>query len=328
MLPKPPPREGPLGFVYAPPFRVQGVSVAGEATAIQVPELDIAFDMGACPRPMLASPHVAVSHGHMDHIGALAYYCSQRKFQGMGPATIFCDERLEKPIRRMMQGYVDLEQQVTPYQLLSLAPEQERPLKPNVVLRAFHTEHTSPSMGYVVVEKRSKLKPEYADYPQEKLRELKSRGVEITRTLDVPLVACLGDTLPGPHLVRQDVRTAQIVVCECTFVEPEHRDRARVGMHMHLDDVVEWLPVLECQTLVLTHLSRRSNMAQARRRLLEALEQTGARCEALFLMDHRSCRARFEKQLAEAQRAEQQRLAARSREAQTAQSASETPEQA
>src|SRR2546430_1377989 len=55
MLPKPPPRETPPGFLYLPPFRVYGVSIAGEATCIQIPELDVCFDMGVCLRPSLAS---------------------------------------------------------------------------------------------------------------------------------------------------------------------------------------------------------------------------------------------------------------------------------
>ncbi len=53
MIPKPPPRDGGLGFLYIPPFRVQGVSVAGESTSVYVPELDVCFDMGECPRSAL-----------------------------------------------------------------------------------------------------------------------------------------------------------------------------------------------------------------------------------------------------------------------------------
>lgn len=311
MIPKPPPREGALGFLFIPPFRVQGASVAGEMTTVQVPELDVCFDMGFCPRPVLASKHVAISHGHMDHVGGLAYYCSQRKFQGMGVGSIVCDARIAPAVRRMMAGYVDLEGQVTPYELTPMDHEQEMVIKNNTILRAFHTEHTAPSMGYVIIEKRSKLRPEYVGFPQEKLRELKDRGVEITRVLDIPLVAYLGDTAPGPPLVREDVRKAQIVICECTFIEEDHRDRARVGKHMHLDDVVEWLGVLECQMLVLTHLSRRSNLAYARKRLHETAKR-GDPERVAFLMDHRANRERYERQAAaaEAQMAEQARAAA------------------
>ena len=69
MLPKMPPRSGQVGFLFVPPFRVQGISVAGEQTVIQIPELDVCFDMGECPRSALPAKFVAISHGHMDHIG-------------------------------------------------------------------------------------------------------------------------------------------------------------------------------------------------------------------------------------------------------------------
>lgn len=300
MLPKPPPREGSLGFLYVPPFRVQGVSVAGETTSIGIPELDVVFDLGECPRAMLPARFAAISHGHMDHVGALAYFCSQRRFQGMGDATIVCDARVEKDIRGMMAGFVDLERQQTPYNLIALQHDQQIEIKNNTFLRGFHTEHTCPSMGYSIVERRSKLKVEYLELPQEKLRELKDRGIEITRTLEIPLVAYLGDTAPGPHLVREDVRRAQIVICECTFFEPDHRERAKIGMHMHAADVAEWLRVLESQALVLVHVSRRTNLQYARKQLAELVgDQHAGRVH--FLMDHRANRDRYDAQVRQAE---------------------------
>jgi ribonuclease Z len=278
---------------------VQGISVAGETTCLMVPELDLCFDMGECPRFALASKWVAISHGHMDHVGALAYYCSQRRFQGMGTAKIICDARIASAIQRMMAGFVDLEQQRTPFELFPLVPEQMIEIKPNIHLRGFETEHTSPSFGYVAVEKRSKLKPELANLPQEKLKELKERGQEITRTLEIPLVAYLGDTAPGPHLVRADVRKAEIVVCECTFFEPEHTERAKVGMHMHINDIAEWLRVLECKALILTHISRRTHLGYAREQLMKLVGPDKAD-RVFLLMDNRFNRDRYEKQEAAA----------------------------
>ena len=302
MLPKPPPREGSLGFLYVPPFRVQGVSVAGEATCVQVPELDVCFDMGVCPRAALASKVVALSHGHMDHMGGLAYFCSQRFFQGMGVGKIICDARIERAVRGMLEGFHALENQKTPFELIGMEPEGEYEIKNNIALRGFPVEHTAPAFGYLVFERRTKLKEEYAGLPQEKLRELKSRGEEITRKLEAPLVAYLGDTEPGAPLVRTDVRTAKVVICECTFVDEEHRGRAKIGKHMHVRDIVEWLNVLECETLVLIHVSRRSNLTTARKRLRElAGEEQASRVE--FLMDFRSNRQRYERQVEEAERA-------------------------
>lgn len=307
MIPKPPPREGSLGFLFIPPYRVQGMSIAGEATVVQVPELDVCFDMGMCPRAVLPSKFVAITHGHMDHVGSLGYFCSQRRFQGMGSATIVCHKGLAPAIRKMMAGFSDLEGQVTPYELIALGPDEEIEIKNNMLLRLWETEHAEHSAGYSVIERRSKLKPEFAEYPQEKLRELKDKGVDITRTLYVPLVAFVGDTPPGPPLLREDVRKAQIIVCECTFVEDDHKDRAGIGKHMHIQDVIEWLPVLECEKLVLIHLSRRSNIRAARKILSRALRRDLAD-KVEFLMDHRANKERYERQYDDALRAEAARL--------------------
>jgi ribonuclease Z len=248
---------------------------------------------------MLSSKYLAITHGHMDHIGALAYFCSQRRFQGMGTAKIVCDQRIAPAIKRMMEGYVELERQRTPYELIPLQPDQPLQIKNNIVLKGFETEHTAPSFGYTVVEKRTKLREQFHDLPQEKLRELKDRGVEITRNLEIPLIAYTGDTSPGPHLLREDVRKAQIVIAECTFFEPDHKERAKVGMHMHLDDIAEWLRILECNYLVLVHISRRTDLQYARRRIAEV---AGPRLmeKVLFLMDYKANRARYEAQLAAA----------------------------
>ena len=315
MLPTPPSREGQLGFLYVPPYRVQGISVAGEQTVIQIPELDLVFDMGQCTRASLSSPTVALSHAHMDHLGGLPYWFSQRYFQKFGGEThmpdgadgkprvpvgrCVCHPELEPHLRAMMRAWEPLERQRTPFEIVALAPESDLEIKNNILLRAVATKHTVPSLGFAVLERRSKLKEEYRDLPQEMLRDLRSRGTEITRMMDIPLIAYTGDTAPGEYLVRDEFADAKIMIAECTFFEPDHGDRARTGMHLHIDDIIRMLPVWKAEAIVLVHASRRTTIHYARERI-EALAGADA-ARIHLLMDHRTNRMRYEQQVAVAQ---------------------------
>jgi len=296
MLPKEPSRRPQLGFIYAPPFRIQGISIAGEATAVQIPELDVCFDIGDCPRTMLSSNIVALSHGHMDHIAALIYYFSQRSFQGMGTGTIVCHPAMEQPIHNLMNALVDIERQRTPYEVVTIEPESHIPLKGNVVLRAFSTIHTVPSLAFSCVEMRSKLREDLVGMPQEQLVALKDKGEEITQTHEIPLVTYMGDTLWGDHFDRPEARDAKVLITECTFLEPGHRRRAGIGKHLHLDDIIKLLELSNSETIVLTHLSRRTNLSTVRKTLDDAIPKQH-RDRVHVLMDNRANRQRYEQQL-------------------------------
>ncbi|MCK4872539.1 MAG: hypothetical protein KAS72_07420 [Phycisphaerales bacterium] len=300
MIPKQPPREGQLGFLYVPPFRIQGFSVAGEWTAIQIPELDVCFDIGACPRALLSSKYIALSHGHMDHVGGLPYYFSQRQFQGMGMGEVVCHPALAPALQEMMASWVDVEQQHTPHRITPLEPGSEIEIKNNIFLRGFEVDHTASSLGYSIIERRTKLRPEFVDLPQEKLIDLKKQGVEITRELRIPMVTYTGDTYAGEHLLRDELLTAKIAIIECTFFEQDHKSRAKVGKHLHVDDIAELIPILAADVVVLVHLSRRTNLTFARSRLAELLPPEQA-ARVLFLMDFRQNRRRYERQQAEAE---------------------------
>lgn len=289
-----PPRRAQLGFLHIPPFRVQGVSIAGEEAVVQVPELDVTFDIGLAPRPVLTSNYVALTHGHMDHSAGLPYYFSQRHFQGMGTGTVICPTSLEQPIHNVMRAWVDLEAQRTPYKVIPIRPDEEVQIKNGVFLRAFATIHTVQSVGFVVIERRSKLKPQYAGLSQEQIVELKKKGESITQVLDVPLVCYTGDTMWGPHFDRQDVLEAKILITECTFFDEGHRDRANVGKHLHVEDIAELAKKSKAQAIVLTHLSRRTHIVEARRRLDEVIPPEH-RSRIKVLMDGRTNQGRREK---------------------------------
>jgi len=300
MIPKQPPRDGQPGFLYLPPYRVHGISVAGEQTTITVPEFDLTFDMGQCTRASLATPLIALGHAHMDHVGGLPYWFSQRHFQKLEGGRVLCHPDTAGPLRQMLGSWVDVERQRTPHEVQAIEPDGEIPLRQGVVLRAIATRHTCPSLGFSIVENRRKLKDEYRDLPQSELRRMRQGGAELTFDTEIPLIAYTGDTDRGDFLERDEFRKAKVIVAECTFMDPEHRGRARIGRHLHLDDIAELLSIWEAEHVVLVHLSRRTLVSEARNRI-EELGGDGSRVH--LLMDHRSNRRRYDEQLAAAQKA-------------------------
>lgn len=66
-----------------------------------------------------------------------------------------------------------------------------------------------------------------------------------------------------------------------------HRNRASVGQHLHLDDIIQLLEICTAQAIVLTHMSRRTHMSEARREV-DAAIPARHRSRVFVLMDSRS----------------------------------------
>jgi len=245
-------------------LHVIGYSVAGEETVVQIPELDVCFDIGRAPYFALTSNYICLTHGHMDHLAGLAYYLSQRNFQGMKPGTVLLPRELERPADAMLRCWRDVERQGTPYKLVGMQAGTDYAVRRDFLIRPIETHHGGGSLGYSLISVREKLKDEYMGRPGQELAALRKSGVQIQYRIEVPLITYLGDTTIGRVFDHPDVINAEILVTECTFFESAHKQRAKVGKHLHVDQLVEILPSLKNQHLILTHLSRRTSMGKAR----------------------------------------------------------------
>ena len=144
---------------------VIGYSVAGEETVVQVPELNVCFDIGRAPHFSLTSDIICITHSHMDHLAGLGYYLSQRAFQGMKPGVVLVPAEIVQPIDRLLRCWRDVERQGTPFTLVPMQPGQLHELRRDFGIRAYATHHGGASLGYGLISLRDKLKPEYFGTP-------------------------------------------------------------------------------------------------------------------------------------------------------------------
>ena len=59
---------------------------------------------------------------------------------------------------------------------------------------------------------------------------------------------------------------------ECTFFDPDHHDRALAGRHLHVDDLPAVCEAIPDAQILLTHLTRRTDLRQAKRILKDVVK--------------------------------------------------------
>jgi ribonuclease Z len=275
-------------------IRLLGSSLAGEETFVVLPELNLAFDVGRASRAVVSVDNIFLTHGHMDHAAGVAYYFAQRMFVDNAPGHLYLPEALADPVRSLLRVWADIDGHEPPANVHAATPGVDIVLRRDLVVRPFEVNHPCrrhdrsvvPALGYAAIEVRRKLKDEFRGLTGPQIVELKNRGIEVARRVEIPLVAYCGDTAPGGFLELDYVRNAKILLLECTFVEAEHVDRARAGYHIHVSDLPELLPRLNNGRVLLTHLSRRSALSEARRLLRRELGSEADE-RVSFLMDSR-----------------------------------------
>ena len=245
---------------------VEGYSRAAVQSYWRVPELKLGFDLGAQPWSFMATPTWFVSHGHLDHLAALPVYVARRRMMKMEPPTIYMPAAIVEGVEGLLRAFQRLDRGRMPANLVGLEPDQEVPISRELVVTTFATKHTVPSLGFLVWERRKKLKPEYRELLEHEIRDLRLSGVEVSAEIRLPKVAYLGDTAPAGIDICPDVYRAEILIMEMTFVAPGERASVihKYG-HTHLDDIIARADRFENEVIIASHFSTRMHPDQIQR---------------------------------------------------------------
>jgi ribonuclease Z len=270
--------NAPVRTLQHKELTIEGYSRAAVQTYWRVPEMKLGFDLGGQPWSFMTTPTWFVSHTHLDHVAALPVLVARRRMMKMEPPTIYLPAEALPGVELLLRAVQRLDRGRLPARLVGLKPDDEVELSRELVVKAFATKHTIPSLGYLVWERRKKLKPAYHGLAGEKIRDLRLSGVEVAAEVRLPRVAYMGDTAPAGLDSFAEVYRAQILILEVTFVAPGERASVihKFG-HTHLDDLIARADRFQNEVIIASHFSTRLHPDQIQRivekRLCDPLKQ-------------------------------------------------------
>ena len=262
----------PLKTLHFKGLTIEGYSRAAVQSYWRIPELKLGFDLGGSPWSFMGTQTFFVTHAHLDHLAALPAYVARRRMMKMDPPTIYLPERVVDGVQRMLSTWQRLDRGRMVCELVGVKPGDEVELSREHVVTVFETKHTVPSVGYVVWDRRKKLKPEFQGKTQDEIRDLRLDGHEVTDEVRVPLVCYVGDTAPAGLDGYPPVYEARILITELTFFRPEHRKQKihKFG-HTHLDDLIERAGQFQNELIIVAHFSTRYDERQIEKAVQQKL---------------------------------------------------------
>lgn len=263
---------------------LEGKSSSAVATYIRVKELDLVFDLGRCPMNFIGINNVFISHFHLDHYFGLPIYISQRWLSGIPPGNIYVPSSGSKQLMQILDKIAALDTgRSWAYQITPVRVGDVIPFRQNLVAHILPGNHSVPAVSYLICEVRKKLKPEFQHLSGRDIAELRKSGIEVTKEVQLPLIAYLGDTRGIPVDAHPLLKQCKVLICECTFILPEHRTRAKRTRHLHLEMLPSMLAGVESKHVVLTHFSRRYTPELVRQKVFNYLPSEERSRIQLFL---------------------------------------------
>lgn len=239
-------------------LRIEGRSRAGHETYFRVRELNAAFDIGRCPDLLVATPHIFVTHAHLDHAVGIPFYAGQRHLHRMGGGRIYVPAEAAGGVREILAVYERLAgTKFEEVEIVGVGVDEVVRIGRNHEVRAHRASHRVAANAYEVTDVRHRLKPELASRDEHEIAGLRLAGVEVMEEWRRPLFFYTGDTDRRLLETSEAIYKAEVLMIECSFIADGHEERAAKYRHIHFDDIADFAGRFENETIVLTHFSRR-----------------------------------------------------------------------
>jgi ribonuclease Z len=277
---------------------LEGFSKAMYSTWFYYKPDRLLFDAGegvatALGNRVFAIERVLLSHGHIDHISGLPTLIYVRT-AAMGdtekPLTIYYPKG-DFYVETMRDYVLRTHRRLTfdlnwlPIEPGDVTPLEEERKQHSRRLVAFPTQHVRGrlTLGYHIVERRRKLRPEFASLAQSEIQRLVGEGQRerIMHDYEQKLLTYLGDTTPMDG--RQFDHT-DLLMHEATLVEPED---VKYPVHSTLEEAVQVAIAAQPKTLLLYHISSRYRRDHVEEAVATCCAQQGLGCDVWVQYLHR-----------------------------------------
>ncbi|MGZ3694807.1 MAG: MBL fold metallo-hydrolase [Bdellovibrionota bacterium] len=260
-----------------------GYSLAGITTSVFCKNASLCFDVGQGLPFQLSARRIALTHGHLDHAAGIPYLVAQKNMMGQKETEIFTPESLAPPLEQILKIWQEIDKHTYTYTMTPVAPGQMIELDRLYTLKPFATTHRVPSQGYILYQKKKRLKEKYKQSGQAGILAAKAAGENPNEEYLEAAVAFTGDTQVEFIDSDPDVARAKILFVEVTFWDDAKPvEHARKWGHMHFDELLGILPRLKNEKIVLIHASIRYSTAFLQKIMSERLPASERERVVLF----------------------------------------------
>lgn len=256
-------------------YNIYGYSRAGSKTCIIIQDLNIVFDYGYADERAYSMNNKLISHGHMDHIGALHTDYSTRRMNNLEKTTRYImPMQCIKPYKMLVSAYshmnigrcnenINILSKLSNIELIDAdscvagLSSNKFHLENEIYFTSYEMDHRVKSYGYIIYRKSKRLKAEYIGLDWTKIKELKENNVELTNDHYEPLIGYTGDTTINGVLKHPEFLSVPLLIMECTGFEKDDIIECRLGEHIHIDDINENYNKFNNIKIILFHFSQK-----------------------------------------------------------------------
>lgn len=235
-----------------------GYTLAGITTSIFCKTAGVCFDVGQGLPFQNSAKHLCITHAHLDHASGIPYLLAQKTMSGQKESNVYVPPSLLEPLEKILQLWQGLDGHTYEYTLRAAQPGTDYDLDRFYRVRPFRTVHRVESQGYLLYQKKKRLKAEFEGSDVAAILKARASGINPNEEIWEAAVAFSGDTQVEFLDADPDIATAKILFIECTFWDDAKPVKeARRWGHLHFQEFLEILPKLKNEKIVLIHASVR-----------------------------------------------------------------------